>query len=96
MTYLSWLLMWFKACSGLRINLEKSELILVGKVHNIENLALELGCKVGSFLSSYLGLPLGAPFKSVTVWDGVEKRFRKTLAMWKKQYISKGERLTSI
>lgn len=96
MTYLNWLLMWFKACSGLRINLEKSELILVGKVHNIENLALELGCKVGSLLSSYLGLPLGAPFKSVTVWDGVEKRFRKTLAMWKKQYISKGERLTSI
>ena len=96
MTYLSWLLMWFKACSGLRINLEKSELILVGKVHNIENLALELGCKVGSLLSSYLGLPLGAPFKSVMVWDGVEKSFRKTLAMWKKQYISKGERLTSI
>ena len=96
MTYLSWLLMWFKACSGLRINLEKSELILVGKVHNIDDLALELGCKVGSLLSSYLGLPLGAPFKSVMVWDGVEKSFRKTLAMWKKQYISKGERLTSI
>ena len=27
MTYLSWLLMWFEACLGLRINLEKSEMI---------------------------------------------------------------------
>ena len=32
LTYLSWLLMWFEAVSGLRINLEKSELILVGRV----------------------------------------------------------------
>ena len=45
MTYLSRLLMWFEACSGLRINLEKSKLILMGRVHNIEDLALELGVK---------------------------------------------------
>ena len=44
--------MWFEACSGLRINLEKSELILVGRVHNIDELALELGCKVGSLPSN--------------------------------------------
>ena len=30
MTYLCWLLMWFEACSKLRINVEKSELIPVG------------------------------------------------------------------
>ena len=41
MTYLSWLLMWFEACSGLKINLEKSELIPVDRVHDIEGLALE-------------------------------------------------------
>ena len=41
-------------------------------------------------------MPLGAPFKSVTIWDGVEKRFRKRLAMWKRQYISKGGRITLI
>ncbi|RVW76194.1 Transposon TX1 uncharacterized 149 kDa protein [Vitis vinifera] len=61
MTYVSWLLMWFEACSGLRINLEKSELIPVGRVHDIEDLALELGCKVGGLPSCYLGLPLGTP-----------------------------------
>ena len=67
--------MWFEACSGLRINLETSELIPVGRVHDIEDLALELGCKVGGLPSCYLDLPLGAPFKSVSVWDGVEERF---------------------
>ena len=96
MTYLSWLLMWFEACLGLKINLEKSELILVGRVHDIEDLTLELGCKVGELPSCYLGLPLGAPLKSMAVWDGVEECFRRRLAMWKRQYISKGGRLTLI
>ena len=60
--YLSWLLMWFEAISGLKINLDKSELIPIGEVNDIEELALELGCKVGGLSSSYLGLPLGTPF----------------------------------
>ena len=34
-------------------------------------------------------MPLGAPFKFVGVWDGIEERFRKKLATWKRQYISK-------
>ncbi|RVW35863.1 hypothetical protein CK203_084632 [Vitis vinifera] len=59
----------------LRINLEKSELIPMGRVHNIEDLTLKLGCKVGGLPSRYLGLPLGAPFKLVAMWDGVEERF---------------------
>ena len=75
LTYLSWLLMWFEAVSGLKINLEKSELIPVGRVENMDELAWEFGCSLGSLLTTYLGMPLGAPFKSVTVWDGVEERF---------------------
>ncbi|RVW56016.1 LINE-1 reverse transcriptase-like [Vitis vinifera] len=72
MTYLSWLLMWFEACSGLRINLEKSEIILL------------------------FGNAPWAAFNSLAVWNGVEERFRRRLAMWKRQYISKGGRLTLI
>ena len=45
---------------------------------------------MGSLPSTYLDLPLGAPFKLVTVWDGVEDRFCRRFAMWKTQYISKG------
>ena len=39
LTYLNWLLMWFEAVSGLRIYLEKSELIPIGRVENMDDLA---------------------------------------------------------
>ena len=64
--------------------MEKSGLILVGNVENLLDLALDLGCKVGALPSSYLGLSLGFHYKFVTTWDGVEERFRKRLAMWKR------------
>ena len=41
MTYVSWLLMCFKAILGLKISLDKSELILVGCVDNLDDLALD-------------------------------------------------------
>ena len=96
MAYLSWILAWLEALSGLRINLDKSSLLPVSRVENEENLAIELGCKIGSLPAEYLGLPLGAKRKASSVWDGVEERFRKRLANWKRQYISKGGRLTLI
>ncbi|RVW33932.1 putative ribonuclease H protein [Vitis vinifera] len=80
----------------LRVNLEKSELIPVGRVENVDELADEFGYRVGKLPSTYLGMPLGAPFKSVAAWDGIEERFRKKLAMWKHQYISKGGRITLV
>ncbi|RVW26389.1 putative ribonuclease H protein [Vitis vinifera] len=96
LTYLSWILLWFEAASGLRINLDKSEIIPVGVVEEIEEMAVELGCRVGSLPSQYLGLPLGAPYKASSVWDGVEEKVRRRLARWKRQYISKGGRITLI
>ncbi|RVW48600.1 putative ribonuclease H protein [Vitis vinifera] len=96
MTYLSWILCWFEAVSRLRINLAKSEIIPVGEVEEILEMVVELGCKVGQLPSTYLGLPLGAPNKASSVWDGVEERVRWKLALWKRQYISKGGRITLI
>ena len=96
LTHLSWTLFWFEAASGLRINLAKSEIFPVGEVEEVDVMVVELGCKVGSLPSSYLGLPLGAPNKALSVWDGVEERVRRRLALWKRQYISKGRRITLI
>ncbi|WKA03333.1 hypothetical protein VitviT2T_021448 [Vitis vinifera] len=93
---LSWILAWFEAASGLRINLDKNVLIPVGEVEDIEEMVVELGCKVGLLPTVYLGLPLGAHHKVVSMWDGVEERMRKRLAQWKRQYISKGGRITLI
>ena len=88
--------MWFESISSLKINLSKSEIILVGRVANVELLAAKLRCGVGSLPTTYLGLPLGAPHRAVGVWDSVEERFRKILTSWKRQYISKEGRLTLI
>ena len=77
MTHLCWILAWFEALSGLRINLEKSSLLPIGRVEDMERLAFELGCNIGS-------LPLGAKHQAARVWDGVEERFRKRLALWKR------------
>ena len=80
--------------SGLKINLDKSEMILVGEVEYLEELACEIGCKVGKLPSSYLRLPLGASYKLVAIWDGVKERFCKMLSLWKRQHLSNGGRLT--
>ncbi|RVW60790.1 LINE-1 reverse transcriptase-like [Vitis vinifera] len=95
-TNLSWVLAWFEAASGLRINLAKSALIPVGQVDELEELAAELGCRLGVLPTVYLGLPLGAHHKTSSSWDGVEERMRRRLAQWKRQYISKGGRITLI
>lgn len=83
--------MWFKATSQLKINLDKSEVILVfvcgcwgGGVTNVEILASVLGCRIGKLATSYFGLPLGVSFKSSRIWDAVEERFGNRFAMWKK------------
>ena len=59
-------------------------------------LTAELGCKAGSLPTTYLGPPLGVAHKSVRIWDTIEERFRRRLATWKRQYISKGGRVTLI
>ena len=51
LTHLSWILLWFESASGLRINLAKSEIIPIGEGEEIEELAVELGCRVGSLPS---------------------------------------------
>ena len=57
---------------------------------------MELGCRVGFLPTVYLGLPLGAYHKTLSMWDGVEERMRRRLALWKRQYIFKGGRIILI
>ncbi|RVW31859.1 LINE-1 retrotransposable element ORF2 protein [Vitis vinifera] len=67
LTHLGWILAWFEAASGLRINLAKSELISVGEIDNIEEMAVELGCRIRSFPVKYLG-PGTRPCPRGTGW----------------------------
>ncbi|RVW74227.1 putative ribonuclease H protein [Vitis vinifera] len=93
--FISWCSIW-QAASGLKINLDKSEVIPIGEVEEVNEMAVEIGCRVRQLSAVYLGLPLGAPNKATSVWDGVEEKVRRRLALWKRQYISKGGRITLI
>jgi hypothetical protein len=86
----------FEAASGLRINLSKSEIVPIGEVENVDSFAHILGCQVVSLSMTYLGLPLGASFKSISIWSGVLEKVEHQLASWQKLYLSKGGRVTLI
>lgn len=58
------LLFCFETISGLSGNLSKSELVLVGVVPKAKKVNTLLGCKVSSLPLKYIGLALGASFKS--------------------------------
>jgi hypothetical protein len=86
----------FEAASGLRINLRKPKIVPIGGVEDVEGLANLLGCRVASLPMTYLGLPLGASYKSTSIWNGVIEKIESRLAGWKRMYLSKGARLTLI
>ena len=65
---MSWILFWFEPASGLKINLDKSEVVLVGEVEEVNEMAVEIGCRVGQLPAVYLGrlirpLPCGMGWK---------------------------------
>lgn len=62
------------AISHLKVNLRKSKLVAVGKVQHQEELANILNCNKSSLPLKYLGLLLGASFKSKVIWDGVVEK----------------------
>jgi hypothetical protein len=79
----------FEAVSGLRINLGKFELVPIGEVEDVESFAHILGCRIGSLPMTYLSMPLGASFKSISIWNGGIEKVEQRLASWKKLYLSK-------
>lgn len=69
----------FEEVTGLKINLAKSKMFGVGDVLDSESLAWILNCKIGFLHSSYLRMPLGAPFKSKVIWNPMIERIDRRL-----------------
>lgn len=74
------ILLCFQVISGLNINLQKSELVMLRSKGNGDQLANALGCKIVNLSIKYLGLPLGAKFKDAKFWDPVIDLFERRLA----------------
>ena len=92
--YIRMVLTFFGAITGLRVNMNKSEMVLVGEVLDLPRLATLLSCKIRSTPLNYLSMPLGAPYNALSMWDPILEKIERRLAGWKKLYLSKGERLT--
>ena len=70
----------FQAFIGLKVNVEKSEIIPIGDVSNIQSLANILQCRVGSLPMIYLGMPLGTLYKTAFIWNLILERMEKKLS----------------
>ena len=88
--FLRLVLFWFEVVFGLKINMGKSELVLVGVVPNIADMVDVLGCKQGSFPMKYLGRSLGANVRYSSIWNLIIEKMERRLAGWKQLYLSKG------
>uniref|UniRef100_A0A2N9GE37 Reverse transcriptase domain-containing protein n=1 Tax=Fagus sylvatica TaxID=28930 RepID=A0A2N9GE37_FAGSY len=73
--HLGCVLTWFEAISGLKINLGKSEMVPVGEVPNMEDLACILGSAVAYRLEK---------LQRHFLWSGLGEEFKYHLVSWSK------------
>ena len=71
----------FQAVTGLKVNVLKSETVLIGEVNNVHALVEILGCRIETLPMSYLGMPLGASHKSSTIWNPILEKIEWKLAV---------------
>ena len=89
------LLLVFGQISGLKVNLDKSNLFGINLDQNhLSRLALLLDCKASDWPILYLGLPLGGNPTACGFWDPVIERISRRLDGWQKAYLSLGGRIT--
>lgn len=87
----------FCQMTGLRINYDKSSLILLeGEEQFATELANLLGCKVERLPFKYLGIPIKVTRLSKQDVAPVIEKMEKRLAGWKSKILSRGGRLTLI
>ncbi|XP_078169794.1 uncharacterized protein LOC144564134 [Carex rostrata] len=85
----------FESISGLAVNLNKSELLTTGIPQETgQELALAMGCKLGQFPLTYLGLPLSNKKLPKTAYLPLIQRFSARLAGWAATNLSIAGRLT--
>ena len=78
------------------MNWRKSSIFPIKEVQQIQALANILKCKIERLPTVYLGMPLGAKHKAVSIWNDVLEKLERRLALWKSQYLSLGGRVTLI
>nr|GEZ34034.1 RNA-directed DNA polymerase, eukaryota, reverse transcriptase zinc-binding domain protein [Tanacetum cinerariifolium] len=79
----------FYLASGLRININKSNIYGIGVSNNdIEGIARITGCSAGSFPFTYLSLPIVSSMKRLSHWQSLVDKFEARLSIWKAKLLS--------
>ena len=71
-------------------------MVLVCEVHNLDVLVGLLGCRHSSLPLKYFGLPLGAKFKELSIWNPILEKMEQRPVRWKRLYLSKGGKVTLV
>ncbi|GKA33409.1 RNA-directed DNA polymerase, eukaryota, reverse transcriptase zinc-binding domain protein [Tanacetum coccineum] len=87
----------FYLISGLKINIQKSNVLGIGVTDDeVSYLANIIGCGASQFPMKYLGVPVGCSMTRCTNWNVVVKKFSSKLCSWKARLLSVGGRLSLI
>lgn len=87
----------FQLLSGLKINLSKSGLIVLGSSEDWgKRMANRLGGQLVKLPTKYLGIPLGANPNKIGTWESILTRIRNKLASWKTKTLSRAGRVVLI
>ncbi|GKC61706.1 hypothetical protein Tco_1089304 [Tanacetum coccineum] len=87
----------FEEVSGLKVNYNKSKIYGVGvNDGDMAEMARWMGCGIGEFPFTYLGLPIGENMRRVNAWGPMVEKFKNRLADWKAKTMSFEGRLTLV
>ncbi|MFS8007526.1 putative RNA-directed DNA polymerase [Helianthus anomalus] len=87
----------FHICSGLKINLSKSNIYGIGSSEvELDLMAARIGCNKDVLPFKYLGISVGANMNRISSWSPVIDIFKCRLSLWKASVLSIGGRITLI
>jgi hypothetical protein len=74
----------FEKMSGLKINFDKSEVILIGGDNALASQFADLfNCQVGLFPMQYLGVPIAPGRLHAIDWARLEDKYAKKMDVWR-------------
>jgi mannosylglycoprotein endo-beta-mannosidase len=88
---LKFLLMCFEEMSGLKINVLKSEVLVLGQPAEIQTRVADiLNCKLGTFPFTYLGMPISNRKLTIEQWMFLVLKIGGRIETWLGGFLSSG------
>ena len=94
---LKFLLICFEAMSGLKINFDKSEVVILGySEEDQQRIADNLNCRLASFPITYLGMPVRDTRILAKDYEPLVARVKSKSEPWQGRFTSKGSKTVLI